>query len=171
MGLGPPPADNRLYVLRDRAPFEIRTQDQYERWQPLTERSLVQLPRLGATLAEQAPDGYYIVVGDADVLSPTLTVSGRATLALSQPGAHADAMCNIAAVVSAIDLATGAELQVVTADGPRPSRIPVAVKVGEAFTLLRNGSAATCTLGNTHIGHCDVDLSPRRRWWRREDAD
>jgi hypothetical protein len=171
VGLGPPPADNRFYVLRDRAPFQIRTQDQYDRWQPLTERDLVQLPRLGATLTQQAPDGYYIVVGGADVLGPALTVSGRATLALAQPGAHADGMCSIAAVVSAIDLATGGELQVATADDTRPHRIPVEMKIGDAFTLLRDGSHAACFLGDTRIAHCDADLSPRRLWWRREDAD
>ena len=42
---------------------------------------------------------------------------------------------------------------------------------GESFALRRVGSHATCTLGDTHIAHCDADLSPRRLWWRREDAD
>lgn len=170
-GIGPPPAENRFYVLRDRAPFQVRTQDQYDRWQPLTESDLVQLPRLGATLADQAPNGYYIRVGEADVLGPALTVSGRATLALAQPGARPDAMCSIAAVVSAIDLATGGELQIATAGGARPHRIPAGMKIGEAFTLLRDGSHATCSLGGTRIAHCEADLSPRRLWWRREDAD
>jgi hypothetical protein len=171
IGLGALPAQNRFYVLRDREPFEIRTQAQYDRWRPLTESNLVQLPRLGATLAGPAPDGYYILVGDADMLGPALTVSGRASLALAQPGARADAMCSIAAVVSAIELATGAERHETTVDGSRPSRIPVTMTVGESFALRRVGSHAICTLGDTHIAHCDADLSPRRLWWRREDAD
>jgi hypothetical protein len=160
--------DNRFYVLRDRFPFETWTQSQYDRWRPLREVDLAQLPR-GATLSAPSPNGYYIALGGAEVLSPGLSVSGRATLALIEPGSSVGTNCSITAVVSTIDLTTAVEQA--TADGSRPLRTAVSTVLGEAFALQREGSRATCMLGETHIPACDVDLAPQRTWWRREDAD
>jgi hypothetical protein len=169
--LGTAPVDNRFYVLRDRFAFQHWTQAQYDRWRPLRENDLAQLPRLGATLTGPAPDGYFILVGGADILSPSLTVSGHATLALTDPGSSAGAGCSVSATVSAIDLATGAELGIAATHVAPPTRLTLSMTVGESFTLRREGSHAACTLGEAHIAACDVDLSPRRTWWRREDAD
>jgi hypothetical protein len=169
--LGPATVANRLYVLRDRFPFEAWTQDRYERWRPLRESDLVQLPRLGVALAQPAPDGYFIETGAADMLSAAITVSGRATLALSDSSSAMGAGCLIAAVVASIDLATAAEARSASADGGGSSRLALSMKAGDSFSLLRTGSHAACSLAAVHVASCDVDLSPRRTWWRREDAD
>ncbi|HMA13129.1 MAG TPA: hypothetical protein VKO83_14655 [Steroidobacteraceae bacterium] len=168
--LGPAPVDNRFYVLRDGAAFESWTQLQYDRWRALRESDLARLPRLGATLPAPAPNGYFIEVPGADILSPALTVSGQATLAIADAGSLGPG-CSIAATVSSIDLVTGGETGMAAAASARDARLTVLAVAGEAFALLREGSRASCMLGNTHIPSCDVDLSPRRTWWRREDAD
>lgn len=162
--------DNRFYVLRDRSAFESWTQAQYDRQRPLRETDLVALPRLGAQLSDLSPAGYFIEIGGAEVLSPSLTISGRATLALTEPGATAGAACSIAVVVSSIELATGAEAGSPAA-GSQPARIALHVRAGESFTLRREDSRALCMLGETRVPACDVDLSAHRTWWRREDAD
>jgi hypothetical protein len=168
--VGAAPADNRFYVLRDHHAFESWDQGKYDRWRPLREADLVQLPHLGATLQEPAPNGYFIKVGGSDFLSPALTVSGRATLALAEAGAATAGHCAIAAVVSSIDLATGNLLQI-TSSGTQSTRLAVSMTAGESFALHREGPVAACTLGETRIPACDVDLSARFSWWRREDAD
>jgi hypothetical protein len=168
--LGDVAVDNRFYVMRDRFPFESWTQSQYDRWRPLREIDLAPLPRLGATLSAPAPDGYYISLGGAQVLSPTLTVSGRATLALIEPGSGVGPNCSIAAVVSSIDLNTASE-QAATTQGYHPLQTSVSMRAGEPFTLQRAGSRVSCMVGEQPIPACDVDLSPQRTWWRREDAD
>jgi hypothetical protein len=162
--------DNRFYVLRDRSAFESWSQDQYDRRRPLQETDLVALPRLGAQLSDPSPAGFFIEIGGAEILSPSLTVSGRATLALTEPGSAAGAACSIAVVVSSIELATGAEVGSAAA-GSQPARIALHVRAGETFTLRREGSRALCKLGETRVPACDVDLSAHRTWWRREDAD
>ena len=169
--IGPAPVANRFYVLRDRHPFETWTQQRYERWRPLRESDLVQLPALGASLAQPAPDGYFSETGASDFLSPTLTVSGHATLALADPSSVMGTGCLVAAIVSSIDLDTGAVIRNAAAEEGGPTRLSLLMKAGDSFSLLRSGSHAACMLGETHIASCDVDLSPRRTWWRREDAD
>jgi hypothetical protein len=164
---------NRFYVLHDHFPFEAWTQLRYDQWRPLRESDLVLLPRLGAVLAQPAPDGYYIETGAADFLSPTLTISGRATLALAEPSSMTGAGCLVAAVVSSIDLAIGAESLAAPSAGADggPTRLAITMHAGEPFALVRNGNHAECMAGDVHVPSCDVDLSPRRTWWRREDAD
>lgn len=162
--------DNRFYVLRDRFAFESWTQARYDRQPPLRESDLARLPRLGAALSGPAPNGYFIEIGGAEILSPSITVSGRATLALTEPGPVAGAACSIAVVVSSIELATGADTGS-TANVPPPARIALRARAGDPFTLRREDSRATCTLGETRVPACDVDLSAHRTWWRREDAD
>lgn len=169
--IGAAPVANRLYVLRDRFPFETWTQQRFDQWRPLSEANLVLLPRLGAKLTQPAPDGYFIETGAADFLSPALTISGRATLALADPSSLSGASCLVAAVVSSIDLATGTETTTAPDDGATATRLAIEMRAGDSFALLRTGSHATCMAGNVHIPSCDVDLSPRRTWWRREDAD
>jgi hypothetical protein len=169
--IGAAPITNRFYVLRDRFPFEAWTQQRYDQWRPLRETDLVPLPRLGAVLSQPAPAGYFIETGAADFLSPSLTVSGRATLALADPASAPGADCLVAAVVSAIDLATGAQETVAPAPGGGASGLAITLRAGNSFTLVRSGSHAACMAGDVHVPSCDVDLSPRRTWWRREDAD
>jgi hypothetical protein len=169
--LGPAPVENRFYVLRDRFAFESWNQDRFDQWRPLRETDLVHLPRLGATIQGPAPNGYFIEVGGYDILSPALTTSGRATLALAEAGAFMGARCSVAAVVSSIDLATANELRVPATADTASSRLTLSMRAGETFALHREESRAACTLGETRITACDVDLAPRRTWWRREDAD
>lgn len=168
--LGPAPVDNRFYVLRDRFAYASWIQSQYDHWRPLRESDLARLPRLGATLDSPAPNGYFIEVPGGDILSPALTVSGHATLAIAD-GASLGPGCRIAVTVSSISLETGGESGMPAAPGERGSRVTVSAIAGEAFALRREGSRAQCLLGETRIASCDVDLSPRRIWWRREDAD
>lgn len=168
--IGSAPVDNRFYVLRDPAPFEAWTAAQYARWRPLRESDLVELPRLGAALEQPAPNGYFIVVGGADILVPSLTVAGRATLAMADRGGT-PTECAIRVAVSSIDLDTGL-VRGATRDAlgqTVPTR--VSLPSPQPFSLVRAGSHAQCRLGDTPIPDCDVDLSPRRTWWRREDAD
>lgn len=169
--LGSATVDNRFYVVRDRAPFESWSPSQYQDWRPLREDDLVMLPRLGASLSGPAPHGYFIGLGSADVLSPTLTVSGRATLALAQSGSALEGRCAVSVVVSSLTLDTGLEQGVPASGGSAPTRVTLSMTAGGAFALHREGSRALCTLDATRIPACDVDLSPRRIWWRREDAD
>lgn len=169
--LGPAPVTNRFYVLRDRYPFELWPQQRYQQWRALRESDLVRLTQPGASLAGPAPNGYYIETGASDFLSPSITVSGRATLALADPSPHPGTDCTIAAVVSSVDLTTGTRSGILPADGGATAPIAVSMSAGDSFRLLRTGSRAECLLGQTHIPSCDVDLSPRRTWWRREDAD
>ena len=169
--MGTAAVDNRLYVLRDSHPYESWSQEQYERWRPLREADLVQLHRLGSTLTGPAPNGYFIAIGGFDILSPTLTASGRATLALADPGSASDSRCVVSVVVSSIDLADGRVLRTAAVDGDPPPRLTLPLPADARFELRRESDRALCTLGDTRIPACDVDLSPRRLWWRREDAD
>ena len=173
--LGTGPADNRFYVLRDAAPFESWSQARFERWRPLVEGDLVQLSRPGDPLTAAAPRGYFIVIGSADIISPSITTSGRATLAMSAAGSTAGPGCSITAVVSSVDLATGIATGIASPNtatgGTEQSRLVVSMTAGEPFMLQREGGRAICLLGQARVPACDVDLSPRRSWWRREDAD
>ncbi len=49
------------------------------------------------------------------------------------------------------------------------------IPTGAAFTLETNaganGTSALCTLGDARVAECDVDMRPRRTWWRRGDAE
>lgn len=169
--LGVSPVENRFYVLRDHSAFESWPQGRYDRWRPLREPDLVQLPRPGAGLSGPAPDGYFMLVGSRDILSPSITVSGRATLALAEPGSALGGRCAVTVVVSAIDLATGAQPPSVAGVDTSAPPARIALRAGESFTFQRDGNLAACLLGGIRIPSCDADLSPRRRWWRREDAD
>jgi len=158
-------------VLRDRYPFEAWTQQRYDQWRPLQEADLAPLTQFGAAAPRSDTDGYFVETGAADFLSPTLTISGRATLALADSSSLSEAGCLVAAVVSSIDLATGAESRAAPGDAGVATRLEILMRAGEPFGLVRNGDHAACMAGDVHIPSCDVDLSPRRAWWRREDAD
>jgi hypothetical protein len=166
--------DNRFYVLRDQAPFDVWSAADYARWRPLRDSDLVQVGRMGDPLAAPAPNGYFFSVGAGDVLAPSLTVSGRATLAMGT-AAGAAANCQVAVTVAAIEIATGREHSTPATGGGNtsaPARLSVTTRAGDPFTLKVDGRGqAVCSLGGTHVAACDVNTAPKRRWWRREDAD
>jgi hypothetical protein len=166
--------DNRFYVIRDRAPFGVWSAADYARWRPLHEGDLVQMARLGDPLSAHAPNGYFFSVGAGDVLSPSLTISGRATLAMGALAGNA-ANCQVAVTVAAIEIATAREHTAPaagTGNASGPLRLAVTTTAGDPFTLKVDGRGqAVCSLGSTHVAACDVNLAPQRTWWRREDAD
>ncbi len=48
-------ANNRLYLLRDHAPFDAWTDAQYRDWQPLREADLLQVTTAGESPSEKTP--------------------------------------------------------------------------------------------------------------------
>ncbi len=165
---------NRFYVLRDREPFDAWSDAVYARWQPLREADLLAIGRPGDLAGADIDKGYYFDLGAADVLAPSLTVSGRATLALSSATSGDD--CQVAVTIASFDIDTAAPRDALqpprsgASSGSSPA--PLVVPAGSGFVLRTNDpDRAVCTLGATHIAACDVDTRPVPLYWRREDAD
>lgn len=161
---------NIFYVLRDRQPFDTWSDTDYHKWHPLHESDLLAIGRPGEAATAVINKGYYFQLGTTDVLAPSLTVSGRATLALSTPVAGTS--CQVAITVASFDIDTAAPQptqNTAPGDAPLP---PIVLPAGSGFVLSQNDSGqALCTLGHTHVAACDVDTRPVRLYWRREDAD
>ncbi len=166
-------ADNRFYVLRDHAPFDPWTDEQYADWRPLREADLSLVTTIGPSPATLNPAGYYIELGSGEVITPSLTVAGRIVLAIAQTSAEPVIGCRSAFSVAALDLVRGQPLLDAAGAWRRPLR---EVLPGNAVLTLAANPAGTatsmlCTLGAVRVAECDVDLRPRRSWWRRGDAE
>lgn len=165
---------NRFYVLRDRKPFDVWSDAEYSRWQPLRDADLLALGRSADAATAVIERGYYFELGTADVLAPALTVSGRATLAISARASGSDP-CQVAITVSSfnIDTATPVETQKSPTAGETSTPTPtVVLPAGSGLVLTRNDAGqAVCTLGDVHIAACDVNTKPVPTYWRRQDAD
>jgi hypothetical protein len=163
---------NRFYVVRDKKPFDPWSDREYRAWKPLHETDLLDMGRPGAETAAVIDKGYYFDLGTADVMAPSLTVSGRATLVLSASATGSD--CQVAVSVASIDIDTAASVP-----APGTSSVagaaqtqPISVPAGTGFVLTANEQGkVVCTLGETHVAACDVDTTPVPLYWRREDAD
>jgi len=163
---------NRFYVLRDQQPFEVWSDADYRKWQPLRETDLLAIGKPGDEAAAAIDHGYYFDLGTADVMAPSLTVSGRATLALSI--AAPDGNCQVAVTTASFDIDTAApSITHSTPSGNEQAGSgPVVLPAGSGLELkLNDAGQALCMLGNTHVAACDVDTTPVQIYWRREDAD
>jgi len=163
---------NRFYVLRDQQPFDAWSDADYRKWQPLRETDLLAVGKPGDEASAAIDKGYYFDLGTADVMAPSLTVSGRATLALST--AAPDANCQVAVAIATFDIDTAAPpvARTTSAGNDEPRNQPLVLPAGSGLVLTLNDSGqALCTLGATHVAACDVDTTPVPLYWRREDAD
>jgi hypothetical protein len=175
--LGATAASNRFYVLRDHAPFQSWSDADYRDWQPLRDTDLLRIEAEETeppedTAAAELHFGYFIELGNVEVLTGSLTVAGRAVFAMAQSVPQTAAGCRAATNIATLDLAHGTLGTFDMDDGPR-WQMPLAqlVRAGTDFSLTVVGSAAACTLDEQPIPACDLDLAPRRTWWRREDAE
>ena len=164
---------NRFYVLRDKRPFDAWSDAEYLRWQPLRETDLLSMDR-ASNAATPIDRGYYFELAAGDVLAPALTVSGRATLAISARASGSDP-CQVAVTVSSFDIGTAKPVQPqklptgVNTGAPAPTMV---LPAGSGLVLTRNDAGqAVCTLGEAHIADCDVNTRPLPIYWRRQDAD
>jgi hypothetical protein len=166
-------ADNRFYVLRDHAPFEAWTGEQYEAWRPLREVDLSLVATTAPSPATTNPAGYFIELGRGEITTPSLTVAGRIVLAIAQTSATPTMGCRSAFSVAALDLVHGQPL--LDAEGTWRRLLHEALPASATLTLtvIAAGPTTTmlCSLGDARVAECDVDLRPRRSWWRRGDAE
>lgn len=165
---------NRFYVLRDQQPFHVWSDADYAKWQPIREAELLAIGHPGDEPAVPIGKGYYFDLGAADVLAPSLTVSGRATLSLSTAASGGD--CQVAVTVASFNIDTAAPHNTLqplrSGANPDAPQTPLVLPAGSGFVLTTNDPGrAVCTLGETHIPGCDVNTSPVSIYWRREDAD
>jgi hypothetical protein len=163
---------NRFYVLRDKNPFDFWTDVDYRNWRPLHESDLAAVGDPGISTTTHIDKGYYFDLGAADVLSSSLTVSGRATLALST-ASNGGSSCQVAIAVSSFEIETAAPVDArAVSAGDEPRAQPNVLPAGTDFVLTQGDAGqALCTLGGAHIAACDVDTRPTPVYWRREDAD
>jgi hypothetical protein len=175
--LGATAASNRFYVLRDYAPLESWSDAQYREWRPLRDAALLRIvpdetpPPADAATAELHA-GYFIELGNVEVLTSSLTANGRAVFAMAQSAPQTAGGCRVASSVATLDLTRGA-LGNFDVNGGTAWQLPLTqlVRAGTDFMLTTAGRAATCTLDGQPIAACDLDLAPRLTWWRREDAE
>lgn len=165
-------ADNRFYVLRDYAPFESWGDARYRDWTPLREAGLLRVTT--ATTPEEAiTGGWFIELGSGEVITASLTVSGRTVLAVAETTTTAVTGCRSAFSVGTLDLAAARPLR--DAHGDWRRALPGDIASDAAFTLAMDATGtsttARCALGDARAAECDVDTRPRRTWWRRGDAE
>jgi hypothetical protein len=175
--LGATAASNRFYVLRDHAPLDSWNDAQYREWRPLRDADLLRIlpgePLPPADTAAGAVDsGYFIELGNVEVLTSSLTTAGRAVFAMAQSAPQTAGGCRVATSIATLDLTRGA-LGRFDVDGGPAWQLPLTrlVRAGTDFMLTTAGPAAACTLDGQPIAACDLDLTPMRTWWRREDAE
>jgi hypothetical protein len=170
-------ANNRFYALRDRAVAGSWTSDEFDAWEPLRETDLVHAratPQAAAEAAmtiDPAAPGWYVELGSGHVITPTITVHGRAVLAIAAEVPRDSDACEVFARIANFDLATS---QMRPSGSPAGWSVPLAAAIPASarFTLgTEVGGLAPCTLGGERIAACDVDTRPRRTWWRRLDAE
>jgi hypothetical protein len=170
---GRPDANNRFYVLRDQAPFESWTDQQYSDWQPLRESDLLQVETAGEPPAARIEAGWYVELGHGDILSAALTVAGRTVFAVSETSLALAVGCRSAFSTATLALAAGR----IEHDAGGNWRQPLGgeMPLDSTFAMLAlsdpQAPRALCSFGDAQVADCNVDLSPHRTWWRREDAE
>jgi hypothetical protein len=166
-------ASNRFYVLRDYAPFESWTSEQYIDWPPMTEDDLLLVDSAGEPAAGELENGWYLELGHGDVLSAAVTVGGRSIFAVSETPMDQAVGCRSAFSTATLALVAGRIEH--DASGNWRQRIDGDLPLAATFAVLVSGDPQTqnaqCFFGDAHVADCDVDLSPHRTWWRREDAE
>jgi len=168
---------NRFYVLRDRAPFEVWSAEDYLRWRPLTEADLVWAndPSRAAGASPDPQGGFYVSLEHGSVVLPSITVSGRTFMAVADDFARSGSTCGVAVTVSSLSLENGRPVAVSGGvnDGGGTMRLPERIALSAAFHIeaAAGVAVATCRLGDVEIPGCTVSTRPTPLWWRREDAD
>jgi len=170
-------ANNRFYALRDHAVHDSWTDEDYADWRAWREEDLLRVDATtqaaanAPTLVDVAGPGWYVELGSGHVVTPTLTVNNRAVLAISQ-ALPREGPCEVFTRIASFDLAQ--QRIVVPPDGSdwRPP-LPASVTLGAGFQVaaVEGEAIAHCTLADQRVAGCDVDMRPRRTWWRREDAE
>lgn len=166
-------ASNRFYVLRDHAPFQAWTDEQYRDWVPLREQDLVQIDSTAEASTAATDTGWFIVLDQGDILSASITVAGRTVFAIADTPTNPAAGCRSAFSIAALALATG---QLQRDSGGRWRRtLATDLSLDSAFAVVVGTDIAAitalCSFGSARTAECDVDLGPRRTWWRREDTE
>jgi hypothetical protein len=172
-------ANNRFYIMRDYAVTGSWTAAQYSRWQPLRESDLTLVDGTTNITPPDAGPGYYFDLGAGQVLTPSITVSGRAVLAVADSSPSQAMHCRVPISVGAVAVDTGKPDFDLNHDGVvdrRDWRVTQSTDVAadDIFTLADAGTdhtTASCTLGDMPIPACDLDTSLLRTYWRREGAD
>ncbi len=154
---------NRFYVLQDdlrESPLPV-----------IHEQDLLAWPQPADT-PRALPAGHYLDLGDAQVLSPSLTTAGRITFAAArQPP---DAACRADIGIDTLDPRTGRRIRgtdPLAADewaltlSQRPARQPL-----EAGFNAQTGQIE-CHFDREPVPACAAAVPVRRTFWRREDAD
>lgn len=173
---GNPAAHNRFYVLRDHAVYDSWSDQDYAAWQPVREADLQRVDTFqggGDTpaFADPADPGWFIELGGGHVVTPSLTVSHRAVLAIAAPLPNAGGPCEVFVRIATLDLQ---HQRVVPVPEEGEWRLPLIEPVPALASLsvgAAQGNVAPCTLAGQRVAACDVDTRPRRTWWRRGDAD
>lgn len=168
-------ANNRFYALRDHAVHGAWGSSEYENWQPLREEDLLLVQPVVQDMAQAAAidtagPGWYVELGTGHVITPAITVTDRAVLAIAAAVPRSGA-CEVFARIASFDLA---QARVVPAATPGTwsttlaGAIPPTARFGFGVTA---GGIAPCLLAGQRITACDVDTRPRKTWWRRIDAE
>jgi hypothetical protein len=165
-------ANNRFYVVRDAAPFEAWSTAQYRDWSPLHETDLQQVTYPGNPAGTTWMDGWFVALDSGDVLTASLTVGGSASFAIADT---IDATgCRAAFSLVTLDLGTGRLQSDSGGNWRRPIALDLPLTATFTFTQLVSNPAeprASCAFGGTAVAACDMDMRPRRTWWRRSDAE
>lgn len=167
-------ADNRFYMLRDYAPFTAMSEAQYNDWPPLHEADLLRVTTVGEPPEEEIVGGWFIELGDGEVLTSAVTVAGRTTVAIAEATGGPTAGCRSSFSIATLQTDSGRPLR--DALGNWRRLLSTQLPTDAAFTLTMDAAGAAparalCSLGGERIAECDVDTRPRRTWWRRGNAE
>jgi hypothetical protein len=173
-------ASNRFYVLRDPLVASPVSPEELGQWIPLRESGLMRVePGADSTFATApATTGWYVELGQGHVVAPAITTAHRTVLAIATLLPGESAPCEVFAHLVTIDREQQRVMPATAASGPaRPAdwRVllndPVHVSASFRHESVSTEPAAACMLGSNRVPGCDVDLRPRRTWWRRSDAE
>lgn len=181
-------AANRFYVLRDSA--TAAAPDKLPAV-PIVDADLMPMEGaqgIGSLREALSLRGYYLPLGSAQVLAPSLTVGGVVVFTVAQTTSPQAGGCAVLASglparieVRAVAADTGAPSFDLNADGLLDSRDAVlalesARPADSAVRMAPADDAGTpgqrhCLIGNDRVPGCTLDTRLRRRYWLREDAD
>ena len=167
-------ANNRFYVLRDYTPFVAWSDAQYRDWQPLQEADLLRVATAAAPPRDEIVAGWFIELGNGDVITAAVTVAGQTTIAIAESAAGPVTGCRSAFSVATLQTDNGRPQ--LDASGNWRRLLPGQLASDAVFTFVMDAAGADpararCTLGDALIAGCDVDTRPRRTWWRRGNAE
>ncbi len=181
-------AANRFYVLRDSAtaaaPDNVPAVPTVDADLKLSEGT----QGIGSLRDDERLRGYYLPLGAAQVLAPSMTVGGVVVFTVAQTTSLQAGGCAALASglparieVRAVAADTGAPSFDLNADGLLDSRDAVlaleSARPADSFVRMAPGDDADapgqrhCLVGNDRVPGCTLDTRLRRRYWLREDAD